>query len=434
MNPSYIKFALKKIVSSMEHNPDPFVEKPGVDFSRNRIFTLSKLTYCTLSMENHSINKELRRFFSYDTDRLPTKSAFIMQRKKLKGNAFPHILDSLNNLFPFRKKYHGFHLLACDGSDLNLPPLPGDAKTFVPSNTAGVGSYQLHLNALYDILEKRYTDVEIQNRTEIDERKAFLEMVSRNRLPGKNLFIADCGYISVNVIARLLHMDQFFLIRAKDLAGERSFLKRFSLPDTNEFDHPIQFDVTRSNKKCYRKHPEKFFIQRKDRPFDLIPLGDTSSCFSISIRVVKIDLGDNSEYLITNLPVNKFGIKELKELYHLRWGIETSFRFLKYTVALNSLHSVLRKLIHQEIYARLILYNASLLMANCVNVRQTSKKYTLKVSVSDAIDICRNYLVSHLKNKTVKELLLRYRTEIRPDRSFQRKVRAKRFVPLTNRA
>lgn len=47
----------------------------------------------------------------------------------------------------------------------------------------------------------------------------------------------------------------------------------------------------------------------------------------------------------------------LSGLYNKRWGIETSFREVKYALGLNALHSKKRKLIQQEIYARLILYN-----------------------------------------------------------------------------
>lgn len=34
--------------------------------------------------------------------------------------------------------------------------------------------------------------------------------------------------------------------------------------------------------------------------------------------------------LLTNLPETEFPMSDLKELYHLRWGVETAFRQLKY--------------------------------------------------------------------------------------------------------
>lgn len=43
--------------------------------------------------------------------------------------------------------------------------------------------------------------------------------------------------------------------------------------------------------------------------------------------------------LMTNLDAAQFPLSELRELYARRWGIETSFRELKYTVGLIHLHS-----------------------------------------------------------------------------------------------
>ena len=41
----------------------------------------------------------------------------------------------------------------------------------------------------------------------------------------------------------------------------------------------------------------------------------------------------------------------------MRWGIETSFRELKHTLSLNKLHSKKTDHIHQEIFAKAIIYN-----------------------------------------------------------------------------
>ncbi len=52
-------------------------------------------------------------------------------------------------------------------------------------------------------------------------------------------------------------------------------------------------------------------------------------------------------------------------------SIQTSYRYLKYNVALNYFHSCLREFIIQEFYARLILYNYTMLIISCVKVSQT---------------------------------------------------------------
>lgn len=52
-----------------------------------------------------------------------------------------------------------------------------------------------------------------------------------------------------------------------------------------------------------------------------------------------------------------FPIQEIKHLYAMRWGIETSFRELKYSVTLLHLHSKKVDFIYQEVFAKLIMYN-----------------------------------------------------------------------------
>ena len=105
----------------------------------------------------------------------------------------------------------------------------------------------------------------------------------------------------------------------------------------------VQFKVTRKQSHVYKDHPERFFVLRKDRPFDLIPINDKTALFPMSVRIIRIKLDSgNTEYLLTNLMEDRFDIALLKKIYHMRWGIETSFRYLKYNVGLNYFHSCLR--------------------------------------------------------------------------------------------
>ena len=94
----------------------------------------------------------------------------------------------------------------------------------------------MHLNALYDLLNRSYEDSIIQPARQENEFAALREMVDRYHGASKTLFIADRNYGSYNIFA---HIHE----------------------------------------------------------------------------------------------------KGIKELYHMRWGIETSFRELKYAIGLTSFHS-----------------------------------------------------------------------------------------------
>lgn len=59
--------------------------------------------------------------------------------------------------------------------------------------------------------------------------------------------------------------------------------------------------------------------------FDFLPVS-TPGEYPISLRVVRFLIDDNRyEAIVTNLPQSEFSIDEIKELYSMRWGIETSF-------------------------------------------------------------------------------------------------------------
>lgn len=57
--------------------------------------------------------------------------------------------------------------------------------------------------------------------------------------------------------------------------------------------------------------------------------------------------------IITNLPHQSFQTDESKQLYAMRWEIETSFYELKYAIGLTCFHSKKVAYIKQDIYAHI---------------------------------------------------------------------------------
>ena len=77
------------------------------------------------------------------------------------------------------------------GSDLNIARNPGDADAYFQSLPTDKGFNQLHLNAFYDLCEKRHTDAVIQPARKKNESFAMTQMVDRCTAQEKALFIAD---------------------------------------------------------------------------------------------------------------------------------------------------------------------------------------------------------------------------------------------------
>lgn len=133
------------------------------------------------------------------------------------------------------------------------------------------------------------------------------------------------------------------------------------------------------------------------------------------------------------LPI--FNIQNIKELYHLRWEIETSYRELKYHLDLNTLHSKKRMFIEQEIYAKLVLYNFCSRVSNNIKIKEKDRKYEYQLNYVRAFHIIRNYLKEKGgKNPPdIESLIAKEILPIRPNRQNKRKVKAKSPVSFNYR-
>ena len=449
LNPSIIRKTFFRVLDNMEASLDKYVRNPGHDFIRHRLLPFRDTLLLTMFMRDSSLNGEISDYWSivhpnarYSTaskDAVPTRAAFIRQRAKLNDLAFPSLLSLFNAALGFKKLLKGYHALACDGSDLNIAPTSGDISTYISYNSKEGGYHQLHLTVMYDLLEHIYTDAVIQPRAEMNEQDAFVSMVRRNPVPGKCLFIADRGFDSFNDMATVADAGHFFLFRIKEPNRDNSAFKHLLVSDQPNFETSSDIFLCRTRKPLPGVPQDKQKYIRPDRAFDLIPLSDKTSAFHLSFRFIKLTLENGSvEYLVTNLPVQDFALEDFKDLYHLRWGIETSFLFLKYGISLAYPHSVKRVFQIQEIFAKLIFYNLISRIVSCVDVPdkdQTGNKHQYHVSFSDAIRKCRQYFIDPKppKDSVFIARLLRDKVPIRSGKNRPRNMRSQRLHSSQNR-
>lgn len=77
------------------------------------------------------------------------------------------------------------------------------------------------------------------------------------------------------------------------------------------------------------------------------------------LRVVRFQIAEEVyENIITNLPSDEFSVEQVRHIYYLRWGQETSFSDLKHTIGTANFHSKSPKYIEFEILCRMPLYNS----------------------------------------------------------------------------
>ncbi|ROR23881.1 DDE family transposase [Mobilisporobacter senegalensis] len=159
-------------------------------------------------MESNTINQELLKEFDFSCN-TPSASAFCQQRGKLKMDAFTHLLRTFNSHFPLKIYKEKYTLIACDGSEFNIPRNPADTSTFNPPNkTALQGFNMMHTVSFYDVLGKRYLDVVVQPGREKDEFRALCELTDRYSYGGSPIILADRGFASYNVFAHASNFAQ----------------------------------------------------------------------------------------------------------------------------------------------------------------------------------------------------------------------------------
>lgn len=422
--------SLKETISELSENPSLFLKNPSVDFTRNRKIDFKTFIGITMNSGGCTMNKELLDFFDFDVN-TPSVSAYTQQKAKVLPEAFEYLFHSFTSKNANSSKtYDGYTLLACDGSNLSIATNPNDAETVWKNNQYGVSNH-LHLNAFYDVLNRIFPDVVIQNASEYQEHRACIKMMHRSKKENV-ILITDRGYENYNLMAHTINKGWKFVTRIKD-KGSNGIASGLDLPAKKEFDTNVDLTFTRKNTKETRDLGYR--LMPGNQMFDYLP-PNSEGTYELSFRVVRFAISEDSyEMLITNLDRFLFPIEKLKEIYHLRWGIETSFRELKYAIGLTSFHSKKVDYIKQEIFARLLLYNYCEMITTYVVENMKDKDKTKQVNFTLAIYICREYLrhKKHMSSPDVIKLIEKYVLPIRPGRRDPRKVKPQASVSFLYR-
>lgn len=332
--------------------------------------------------------------------------------------------------------------MAVDGSDIQIPTNLKDEDSLIITKE-GIKPYNLlHLNALYNLLTHTYEDAIVFKCKEAGENKALTAMVNKSTIEGKAIVIMDRGYEAYNNMAHIQEKGWFYLIRIKDFGQHKTgILHGLELPDVDEFDEYIDLNLSRKQTNEMKKLFQKKNAFRRiahNKTFDYLPAkskkSDAAVLYHLPFRIVRFPISEDSyEVVVTNLDAEEFPPDELKKLYGMRWGIETSFRDLKYTIGSLHFHSKKVELILQEIFSSLIMYNFSELITSHVVIEKGSRKYEYKVNFSVAVHICREFLLKENIPPDIELLIAKYITPIRPGRSRPREMKVKQTISFMYR-
>ena len=427
-----IKKQLYFCIQSMEASSSLFVVDSERDFTGRRKHLFGNTMLNVILLEAGSLKDELLTLFGH-TLNAPTVSSFVQARDKIRPDAFYTLFKRFNSKTHATILHKGFRLRAIDGSVLPISNAIQDKETTVmKQNQTDVPFSAYHINTSYDLLEHTYDDVLIQGQAQMNENGAFNHIVDRYHGP-KAIFIGDRGFESFNSFVKVDKSKNKFLIRVKDIHSKTSILRSLGPFEDKEFDVSVKRILTYRQTKEIKEHPEIYKFVPKNQRFEYF---DDNPYYQFDCRVVRFKISEDTyESIMTNLDEDEFSLEEIKELYHMRWGIETAYREIKYALDLNTLHSKKRNLIQQEIYAKLLLYNFCRRITREVNIKEKKRKFEYQLNFVRAYHIIRHFLKEksrkippHIESMIAKEIL-----PIRRNRQNQRKVKPKSPVSFNYR-
>lgn len=430
MKPKHIKDVLLSEIHAVAVKSEEYCYNSQRDFSRKRKLSFECMLKNIIGMGSKSLTNEMIDFFKASSE-MPSASAFVQKRAKIKPEAFKAVFDGFAKKI-LKTSPDEMKILAVDGSDIQIPTNPQDETSYFQGSNGQKPYNLLHLNALYSLEQHIYVDTIIQGRLDWNEHTALQAMVDHSNIP-KALVIADRGYESYNNMAHIQEKGWSFLIRIKD--GKTGIKEGLILPNKDEFDVDISLKLTRKQTNAIKellKDKNHYRFIASTTPFDYLPQKsrkyDPVRFYELNFRVVRFRItSDTFETVLTNLDADNYPPEEVKKLYAARWGIETSFRDLKYTVGMLDFHSKKVMCIHQEIYARLIMYNFSEMITSHVVIAKKQRKHTYKANFSVAVHMCRLFFYDRASPPDLETIIARNLIPIRPERHRTRNLTVKIF-------
>ena len=427
---------LDQIINETADHIHDFIDSPSA-FTRKRKLDAFTLIKTTLNMQGNSLEKELDDAFE-DEDKLMTASAYVQQKSKLTPECFKHILNAFNQGLPnVQLLDHQYRLFAIDGSDFNQLFNP-DSKNIITKQFPQP-ICQIHVNACYDLLNNTYQDCTFQPKAKMDERSAAIEMLKRLEC-GPYIVTMDRDYSSFNLIENCNRMSNcYYVIRTRiDTGG--GVKEIISLP-AQEYDTDISCRVTISSRYYVTHHQYEniHLVMHKKKHYKKVRSKNTKDSrwdfedfCTVKFRACKFRINDPDsgkeewEVVLTNLNRKDFPLSRMKELYHMRWGIESSFRKLKYDLGCVQFHSKQDKFIEMEMLAHMIMFNVNSQIDCQAYVPQKHCKYSYIINFKMACSIIHKYYLESSSDQIFFKILnriSRYTVPVRPGRKYTRAIK-----------
>lgn len=381
-----------------------FARKNLSDFTRNRKMSFPELFVFMLNLVRGSTQICLNRFFKNikGTETRMAQQSFSEARNKIKWEACRYLYDkTTDEIYTYgTDTWHGYRLSGIDGSKVQLP---SDNTLRLLYGTAGRGDSAVTAlgSTLYDLLNHVILDARLEPMWS-DERTLAVGHIDHLRQMdsfGRELIIFDRGYPSFELFKYMI-----------------------------EGDKPISFLM---------RLRRKFNVS-----IDKLPIGDHQFVLkqgkeSISLRIVKFKLKTGEiETLATDLLDMDLSLEDFRQLYFMRWQIETRYGDLKLKFELENFSGRTQNAILQDFFISALIANIVAVALNEVDPiidaarEHADNKYDYKVNINQAVGsfkdeyikvlLCKSALKRAYGLSRIMKDISKSLTPIKPGRSVTR--------------
>ena len=383
------------LAEALDYYIDLIRNGSGTAFTRVRKVTKAELLYQMLTRKGQSQWGELMDFYDgIGKNKNISEQGFYAARMKFNPEAVrvmsnEYIAKIYDDSDDSMKKFKNCLVLAIDGSKIVLPTTSENIRRFgqIKNGQSDVQPAMALMSTLHDSLNSLKLDI-LVDRIDGSERDLARKHIEHylQTYSQKAIFTFDRGYPSIRLIDQIIGGNQYFLFRCTST----TFKKYFEQVDPGE-DKALDVTYDRISTNEYRD----------DRAFRQHLMNTT-----YHLRFTKLIVGTDEEghevieYLVSNLPQDEFTANDLKELYHLRWGTETSYERMKSRMKMEEFSGMKPALILQDIYADCWMFNLVSLKIMYANehkpIEQQNGNYTISRNFNKSIGAMKKYLLEAL--------------------------------------
>ncbi len=427
---------LKYFLEAVSKDPSlrKLVTETEKDFTRDRKLPLERIVGLIINMPKRSLSIEIQEFFESLGKDLAhcTKGAFCSQRSKLKALFFEVWNQWLvSNFYHYYgnkvKRWRNFRVQAVDGSTAYLINKKEVVDYFGTQDNQHVRIPMARIMQVQDILNDLTVWEQISPIKE-SEQAIMARYVSR--LYEDRLTLFDRGYpgFALMYLMNNQEVPRHFVMRCK--AGFNKEVKQF-------------LQSSKNSKIIDLKPNSNAIAMLLEHGYIITP--ETT----IKVRMVKVTLSSGEvEILLTNLyDKNLYTNDDLKFLYGLRWGIETSYGKQKNQLQMEQFSGHRVICIQQDYAAGLFVANLQSLIEkqseDYLSFINRKRIYQYKINRNVSWASMKHSIVKLFLDKNPEQILLQLQKAfernlepVRPGRHYLRNKKVKRlngkYQTLTN--